>query len=89
MLKPSVTFLCNKEISKNLNKLVKIVNIEKENLLKDLKYFNKISRKDVVYYKIKLTKKQGFTLPLQSKFLEKPQWGVKLPNSHPPLSPAF
>ena len=73
MLKPSVTFLCNKEISKNLNKLVKIVNIEKENLLKDLKYFNKISRKDVVYDKIKLTKKQGFTFSLQSKFLEKPQ----------------
>ena len=46
---------------------MKIANIDREILLKDLRNFNEIFRKDVTYNIIKSQKTQDFT------FLEKPQ----------------
>ena len=51
---------------KKSEKLMKIVNIEKE-----MRNFNEIFGKDVTYENIKSHKKQGFNLPLKNTFLEK------------------
>ena len=65
-------------MSKNQKKLMKLVNIDKENLhlLNDLRNFNEFFRKNVIYDNIKShKKKQGFTLSLENTVMEKPQRG--------------
>ena len=52
-----------------VKKLMKTVNIDGENLLNDLRNFNKSFRKDVNHDNVS----QGFTLSLEDQFLEKPQ----------------
>ena len=56
-------------------KLMKIVNIEKENLHIEFRNFNKILRKDITCNNIKSHKKQGFIFSLKNTFLEKAQGG--------------
>ena len=56
-------------------KLMKTVNIEKENLHIEFRNFNEILRKDITCNNIKSHKKQGFILSLKNTFLEKAQGG--------------
>ena len=75
-------FLCNKEMSKNPKnwwKLIKIANIDRNNLLNDLRNFKEIFRKDVSFHNIKSRKKQAFTLSLEVTFFEKQQCSNWLP----------
>ena len=54
---------------------MKIVNIEGENYLNDLRNFDEIFRKGVAYNNIKSHKKQNVTLSLENTFSEKQQAG--------------
>ena len=54
---------------------MKIVNIEGENYLNDLRNFDDIFRKGVAYNNIKSHKKQSVTLSLENTFSEKQQAG--------------
>ena len=62
-------------MSENPKKVMDIINIDEENLynlLKELRNFNEIFKKNVTYI-LKVTNKQGFSLYLENAFLVKPK----------------
>ena len=71
-------FSCNKETSKNPKKIMKIANIEEENLHIFWTTWGtsmKVLGKMWLMTMLKVTEKQAFKLTLKNAFLEKPQGG--------------